>query len=134
MSGTFDFAPNSRVWEEIAPPEVSATSFRGWEFTSKPAVPYRPTYKITLYGMRWYLNSGGTAFDTTTNPTMNAGRLRAFYIANRTWDNFTFVHETLGSMAMKFAAPVQIPPAMGESGGVIDKFEVLLVPNNPAYV
>lgn len=133
MSGTFDFCPKSHVWEEIAPDELSVVSFRGWEATSKPAVPFRPKYKLTLHGLRWYLNAGGTAFDTTTNPTHNAARLRAFYIANRQWDSFNYTHETLGAMVVRFAAPALPPPALANSGGLLGPFEVTVIQKNPGF-
>ena len=133
MSGTFDFAPNRHTPEELAPTETSAVSFRGWEFTSKPNTPYRPIYKLTLYGMRWYLNAAGTAFDLTTNPTFNAARLRKFYLDNRTWDSYAYTHQTLGAMTCRFATPVNIPLALPNSGGLIDKFEVMIIQSNPGY-
>ena len=131
--GTFDFAPGTTVWEEMQPPEVSVVSFRGWDFTAKPSTPYRPTYKLSMRGMRWYLNDAGNALDTTTNPHINAGRLRAFYIANRTWASFYYTHEVLGTALYKFVTPVQIPPAIANSGGLIDTFEVMIVQVNPGY-
>lgn len=133
MSGAFDFAPSRQVVTEIAPDEISAVSFRGWEFTAKPSEPYRPKFKVILHGMRWYLNTGGTAFDTTTNPTFNAARLRAFYIANRQWDTFSWVHETLGTLTVRFAGPVNIPEALPNSGGLLAPFEVMLIQQNPGY-
>lgn len=131
--GTFDFAPGTTVWEEMQPPETAVVSFRGWDFTAKPSTPYRPNYKLSLRGMRWYLNAAGTALDLTTNPHTNAGRLRAFYIANRTWASFYYTHEVLGTALYKFVSPVQIPPALVNSGGLIDTFEVMIVQVNPGY-
>lgn len=55
MSGVFDFAPNSHVAEEIPPDEAEVVSMNGWEFTSRPAVPYRARFKLTLSGMRWFM-------------------------------------------------------------------------------
>lgn len=133
MAGTFDFCPNSKVVVEIPPDEPGVATMNGWEFRPRPKVPYRPTFKITLHGMRWYLNSAGTALDVTTNPTLNAGRLLNFYKSNRTWDVFTFNHEYLGSLVVRFNKPVSIPPAEGESKGLIKAFEVELIQNNPAW-
>ncbi|WP_144061999.1 hypothetical protein [Sphingomonas sp. MM-1] len=69
MSGTFDFAPESHVAEEIAPEEKGATSMNGWEFTSRPNIPYRAKFRLELGGMRWRLNPEGTALDVNTDPT-----------------------------------------------------------------
>ena len=132
MSGTFDFALASRVAEETAPDEAAAATFRGWEFTAKPNIPYRPKFKVTLYGMRWYLNTDGT-YDVTTNPTMNAARFRAFYLANRTWDAFNYAHESLGNLVCRFSSPPLFPPGEQNGFGVIKTMEAVIVVNNPGY-
>lgn len=131
MAGTFDFVPNSHVAEEIPPEEQSAMSMNGWEFTTKPSVPYRARFKLTLSGMRWRLSGG--ALDTTTDPTTNAGRLLNFYKARRKWDTFTYNHEYLGTITCKFAEPVVIPKAIQNSNGLIPDFEVTLVHYNPSF-
>lgn len=133
MSGTFDFCTGSRVVTEIPPDEPGGTDMNGWMFTSKPKVPYRPSFTVKLYGLRWYLNSSGTALDVTTNPTNNAGRLREFYRTNRRFGVFAFNHEYLGSILCQFNKRVEIPAALPDSGGLIDNFEVELIQYNPAW-
>lgn len=133
MSGTFDFAPGRHTWLEIAPDELSSVSFRGWEATSKPNTPYRPKYKLTLKGMRWYLNAAGNGLDVTTDPTMNCGRLRSFYIRNRQWDTFAYTHEVFGTTLYKFCAPVQIPQGLEMSAGIADSFEVMIQVADPGF-
>lgn len=133
MSGTFDFCTTSRVVQELPPDETSAVSFNGWEFTSKPAIPYRRSFNVTLHGMRWYINSAGTGLDVTTNPGQNAGRLLNFYQSNRTWDVFTLNHEYLGPITCRFQQPLTIPPAIPNSGGAIGPFDVKLIHYNPGY-
>lgn len=133
MAGTFDFALNSRVITEVPPEEKPFVSMNGWDFTAKPSTPYRAKFRVRLYGMRWYLNAGGTALDITTEPTLNAGRLRQFYKDNRLWDNFTFAHEYLGNLTCRFAEAFEIPPAIGNSRGLIEPFDVLLIHHNPGY-
>lgn len=133
MAGTFDFCLGTRVVEEIPPEETTVVSFRGWDFTSRPNTPYRAKFRVMLYGLRWYLNGAGTAFDVTTDPTHNAGRLRDFYIANRQWDTFTFAHETLGNLTVRFTAPAVPPASLPRAGGLIAPFEVTLVHHNPGY-
>jgi hypothetical protein len=81
--------------------------------------------------MRWRLS--GSALDTSTDPTMNAGRLLNFYKQNRTWDTFTYNHEYLGSITCRFADPVQIPKAITNSNGLIPDFEITLIHHNPGY-
>lgn len=133
MAGTFDFAPNSRVAEEIPPEEPNVVSFNGWDFTAKPAVPYRARFKLTLSGMRWILNPAGTALDVATDPTRNAGRLLNFYKANRTWDTFSFDHEYLGLITCRFGDPVLIPKALTNSNGLVPDFEISLIHHNPSF-
>lgn len=131
MAGTFDFCPNSRVVEELAPEEPRVTDMNGWTFAPKAKTPYRPQFKVTLYGLYWKLSNG--ALDITSNPTVNAGRLRAFYIQNRLHGTFTFQHEYLGSITCRFAKPVSIPAAEVNSNGLIPAFEVTLEWHNPPW-
>jgi len=133
MAGTFDFAPNSHVAEEMAPEEKPATSMNGWDFTSRPNTPYRAKFRLTIGGMYWRFNQAHTSLDTTTDPQTNAGRLLAFYKQNRTWGTFTYNHEYLGPLTVRFAEPVNIPKAMADSNGLIPDFEVTLVHHNPGF-
>lgn len=133
MAGTWDFCPNSMVAQEIPPEPTKATSMNGWEFTSRPSVPYRRTFKVTISGLRWYLNEAGNSLDVTTDPTHNAGRLNNFYIDRQTWDTFTFPHEYLGNITCKFQSPLVIPPGIENSNGLVPAFELTLIHNNPGY-
>jgi hypothetical protein len=63
----FDFCDTSRVIEEIPPEDQTASSMNGWDFTAKPKIPYRRTFKVALHGMRWYLATGGASLDITTD-------------------------------------------------------------------
>lgn len=131
MAGTFDFCDTSRVIEEIAPESPAGTDMNGWTFTAKPAIPYRRTFKVTLHGMRWYLN--GSVLDITTNPKKNIGRLLKFYRDNQRWDVFALNHEYLGSILCQFAGAVNPPKAIASSNGLVEPFEVQLVHYNPGY-
>lgn len=133
MAGTFDFVPNTHVAEEIPPEEPNAVSFNGWEFTSKPSVPYRRKFRLTISGMRWIMNAAQDALDLTADPTHNAGLLLKFYQDNRTWDTFTYNHEYLGPINCRFASPVTIPKAIPDSKGLVPDFEITLVHHNPSW-
>jgi len=133
LAGNFDYCPKSRVVTELAPDETDVMSMNGWQFSSRPRTPYRPSFKVKLSGMRWYLNSAGTALDVTTNPTINAGRLLNFYKLNRKWDTFSFPHEYLGIIICRFKDPVNIPAAIPDSGGLIEAFEVNLIQHNASW-
>ena len=133
MAGVFDFAPNSHVAEEIPPEQGNAVSMNGWEFTSKPSVPYRRKFKLTVSGMRWIMNSTQDALDVATNPTLNAGRLLQFWQDNLMWDTFTYDHEYLGTITCRFAAPVSVPKAIPNSNGLVPDFDITLVHHNPGF-
>lgn len=133
MSGVFDFAPFTHVAEEIPPEEPDVVTMNGWDFTSRPSVPYKPKFKLTLGGMRWILNEQGTALDLTTDPQHNAGRLLDFYRKNRRFGTFHYTHEFYGTLLVRFAEPVQVPKAYPNSSGLIPDFDVMLVQHNPGY-
>lgn len=133
MAGTFDFCVGSRVAEELPPEETAITSMNGWQYSSKPKIPYRPSFKITLHGLRWYLNAAGTALDITTDPNRNAGRLLAFYKARRMWDTFTYNHEYMGALTVRFEKAVTIPAALPNSRGLLAPLEIQVVQHNPSW-
>lgn len=133
MAGTWDFAPNSHVAVELAPDTAGGVSFNGWDFTSKPSVPYRRKFRLKISGMRWRLNGAGNALDVTTDPFFNAGRLLAFYQARQNWDTFTYPHEYLGNITVKFAEKLDLPEAIQNSNGLIPDFEITLIHHNPGY-
>lgn len=133
MAGVFDFCPKYMV-PRTKPPssDVKGMSMNGWFFSAKPKVPYQKTFVVRLQGMRWYLASNGL-FDVLTDRLYNARCLELFYQQNGMWDNFEFKHPHLGKMQVRFAAPVEIPEAIPNSGGLIDGFEVQLIEHNPGY-
>lgn len=133
MAGTFNFCPTSLVPELLPPEPVKGMSMNGWNFSSKPTVPYQPKWKVTLEGMRWYLQSNGL-FDVTTDLTHNARVLEVFYQTNQTWDSFAWTHPHIGALTVRFAEPVTIPKAIPNSNGLIEMVEVTLVQHNPGYV
>lgn len=132
MSGVFDFCPNSLVPELLPPEAPSGMSLNGWNFSAKPTIPYQRSWKVTLHGLRWYLNSNGT-YDNTTDPTRNARRLEEFYAANQTWDSFTWAHPHEGALTVRFKSPVTVTAGMSRSGGLVPAFEITLVAHNPGY-
>lgn len=132
MAGTFNFCPTSLVPALIPPEPMGGASMNGWSFASKPRVPYQRKFRVTLHGLRWYLNPNGT-FDTATNPSVNARLLELFYQANQTWDNFSWSHPHLGAIQVRFGEPVAVPPGRDSSGGLVEELEVVLVEFNPSY-
>jgi hypothetical protein len=128
----FDFCIGSRVAEIIAPEEPGIRDYNGWDYAPRPTLPYRRKFKVTLEGLRWYYLDNGT-IDYATNPERNAGVLEAFYEEHRKWKPFNFTHERLGSLELRFEAPLSIPKALPDSGGLIEALEVMMIHHNPSY-
>lgn len=129
----FDFCDTSRVIQEIPPDDQQIQTMNGWDFASKPKIPYRRKFKTKLFGMVWYMNTLGTALDITTDLKHNAGKLLEFYRNHRLWDSFLINHEYLGQIRVRFSKPVIIPEAKPDTGGHIDEFEIELIEYNPSY-
>lgn len=132
MSGTFNFCPTSLVAETLPPEPTSVSSMNGWVFTSKPKVPFLKKFRVTLHGLRWFLNTNGT-YNTISQPTSNARLLEEFYQVNGAWDHFAWTHPHLGYMFCRFAEPVTVPAAKPDSGGLLEPLEITLVQHNPGY-
>ena len=129
---TFAFCPNTLVPETIPPEPVAGVSMNGWEFSSRPAVPYRRKFKVTLHGLTWYLTSGGL-YDTVPDPGHNARRLEIFYQQHERWREFLWHHPHIGELAVKFAAPVNVPAGISNSGGLIAALEVQFIESQPGH-
>lgn len=115
------------------PPQASPTvSMNGWNFASKPKVPYQKTFVVKLQGMCWYLLPNGL-YDEATNPNYNARLLEKFYETHGVWQAFDFPHPHLGTLSCKFTQPVEVPEAIVNSGGLISGFDITLVHNNPSF-
>jgi len=128
----FDFCPNRLVAETLPPEPVAGMSMNGWQFSSKPKVPFQQSFKVTLHGLTWYLQSNGL-YDSTTNLTFNARRFELFYQAHGTWDEFSWTHPHLGALSVKFKTAVAVPKALVNSSGLIEAFEIMLINSNPGY-
>jgi hypothetical protein len=117
----------------VPPPAAgNAMSMNGWNFSSKPNVPYQKSFIVKVQGMQWYLLGNGL-FDEVTNPAYNARLLEKFYETHGTWDNFTFPHPHFGNLSCRFKDPLEIPDAIPSSGGLIEAFEVKLIHHDPGY-
>jgi hypothetical protein len=134
MAGTFNFCPKSLVPELLPPEPVSGMSLNGWNFSSKPTVPFQRSWRVTLHGLRWFLNSSTGLFDNATQPTLNAKLLEEFYQSNGTWDSFTWTHPHItGALTVRFKSVVQIPAGIPNSGGLCNPVEVNFVEHNASW-
>lgn len=132
MAGTWDFCPKGLVVENIPPEQPAGMSMNGWNFSSKPTVPYQFTFKVTLHGLNWFLANNST-YDAMTLPTINAARFEKFIRDHGTWDDFAFPHPHLGTVQCRFKNLPMVPRGLPNSYGLIEAFEVELVHHNPAY-
>lgn len=128
----FDFCPNTRVAETIAPEETSIRDFNGWDYTPRPVLPYRRRFRITLEGLRWYFNSNGT-IDYVTDIEHNAGVLESFYTDHRKHKPWNFQHEWLGLLELRFDNPLSVPKAEADSYGLLEPLEIQAIHHNPTY-
>lgn len=129
----WDFCPGLMVPRTKPPQLRQGMSMNGWNFSSRPSVPYQKTFVVKLQGMTWYLRDGTDLYDSSTNPELNARRFELFYEKVGTWDSFQFPHPHLGLLEARFAAAVEVPEAIPNSGGLIEGFDVTLIHHNPGY-
>lgn len=131
---TFDFCPGYNVPENLPRDAPQSTmSLGGWQFSARPTTPYQRKMKITLHGLRWYLDEDTGLYDTTTNPEFNARVLEKFYEVHETWSPFLIEHQHFGTMTVRFASPLTVPAGDMNSGGRIKPVEVMLIHHNPGY-
>jgi hypothetical protein len=134
MVDTFSFCPNSLVPVTMPREPVQVVSFNGWQFTAKPTTPYQRRFKVTLHGMKWFLNSATGVYDSTTTPTINARALELFYQAHEGWDPFLWQHPHIATpLTVRFGAPVVVPEALPNSGGRCAPLEINLIEHNAGY-
>jgi hypothetical protein len=132
----FDFCLNSRVVTNLAPENDGiVVSSNGWTHTSRPTTPYQLRFKVMLYGLRWYLEGNTDFYDPFADPEHNARRLELFYREHQRWKPFKFSHPHLGYQPIdcRFVAPISVPAAVENSGGVIEPLEVQLLHHNPGF-
>jgi len=133
MPETFDFCPERYVPETMPPQPLQGMSMNGWDFTSRPEVPYKRKFKLKLFGLRWYLDENDL-YDAVTNPQFNARRLEQFYEQHQTWLPFYWTHQHIGEqMLVRFAVPLTVPAAPANAGGWLEPLEVQLVHHDPGY-
>lgn len=130
---TFNFCVGTRAAEVIAPEETQVKDFNGWDYTPNPVLPYRRGFKVHLDGLRWYLDTAGTALDLATNVNYNAGLLETFYKDHRMHKPFNFQHEYLGLLECRFSAPVSMSAAIPDSGGLLERLTIQMIHHNPSY-
>lgn len=129
----FNFCPNSLVPELIPREGPSVVTMNGWTFTSKPTTPFVKSWNVTLSGLHWRLDENDH-YDATDRPETNAKALEDFYQAHEMWAPFNWTHPHTGQLGeYRFKAPVVVPKALPNSGGLIEPFQIQLIEHNPGY-
>lgn len=129
----WDFCPGRMVPRTKPPQATVGVSMNGWQFSSRPTVPFQKTFLVKLHGLTWYLNDASGLFDPLTDARFNARRFEQFYEEHGTWKPFTFPHPHFGNILCRFAAAPEVPEGIPNSGGLIEGFDVQLVEHNPGY-
>lgn len=111
----------------------TAMSMNGWQFSSRPTTPYQRKFKLTLHGLRWYLDPGTDYYDPASNYQFNAAALEKFYQDHETWSPFILPHQHIGDLVVRFFSPVTVPAGEQNSGGFIKPVEVTFIHHNPGY-
>ena len=136
MSYTFEFCPERNVPETL-PRQGNdpVVTMGGWQFTSRPTAPYQRRFKITLHGLRWYLDDKDGTYDLVTDPKFNARLLEKFYEVHETWKPFLWQHQHLSPrpLLVRFASAVTVPAGDKNSGGFIAPVEVNFIEHNPGF-
>lgn len=130
---TFNFCPDSLVPETLPRDPAQVLSMNGWTFSARPTTPHQRKFRVKLYGLKWFLETDGT-YDSTTSPEINAKALEDFYALHETWAPFNWTHPHLGTLVVRFAAPVIVPAGSVNSGGLIEPLEITLIHHDPGYV
>ena len=97
----------------------------GYQYGQIPVDPTARTFKITMTGMKYYLQSNG-AIDTTSEPTTNIYTLDQFYQTHGIHTAFNYPHWFYGTLKVKFARPLKIPQPEGNQG-VLPPFDIELI-------
>jgi len=130
----FNFCPDRNVPETLPRDAPQTTmSMNGWQFSSRPTTPYQRKFKLTLHGLRWYLDPVTGLYNYTTDPLFNARALERFYESHETWAPFTLKHQHFGDLTARFATPLTVPAGEQNSGGFIKPVEVMFIHHNPGY-
>lgn len=121
----FNFCPESQVPTTVTRDTSNTVTLNGWTFSARPISPMQRKFRVKLFGLRWYLASDDT-YDTTTDPTHNAKLLEDFYFDHEMWDTFTWDHPHLGTLTVRFAEPVTVPPGIENGNGWLEPLEIVL--------
>jgi len=131
---TFNFCPESLVPITLPPDAASAMSLNGWQFTSRPTVPYQKSFQLSLYGLQWILDPVTGLYDSATDVTHNARALELFYEQHGIWAPFYWTHPHIGQLTVRFKSAVSVPEGDQNSGGLIGKpVTVNLIHHNPGF-
>jgi hypothetical protein len=124
MTDTFNF-PFHTVAEEYPETGFGVQFGNSYEFRSAPTAPAQRSFKLSMMGLR-YITDGGN-ISRTASPTVNYLTFKDFYRDHQMHQSFFYVHETEGTLLVRFAEPVKFPTAVLGGTGLFPTFEVALL-------
>lgn len=124
MTETFNF-PFHTSAEEFPATGYGVQFGNSYEFRSAPVAPPQRMWKLTMSGLR-YITSAGV-ISRSLSPTVNILFFKDFYAAHQLHTSFFYVHETEGTIKVRFKEPLKLPTAIPNSGGIFPPFDITIV-------
>lgn len=124
---TFDF-PYHTVSEKNPQMGAMVQFGESYRFNTGPTAPPQRMFTLNMKGMRIYTNPSTGEVDTTTNTKKdNVMVLYQFWKDHYQHVNFVYNHPLHGAMNVRFAAPLDLPPAIEGGSGVLPEFQLQFI-------
>ena len=98
-------------------------------FTAPPNGPDLRRFTLKFETMVYYVYPDGS-IDEMKNPSINMGKLEAFYNAHKLHRSFLYPHPVYGNLEVKFMSPLKIPEGIKGGNGALNDFEIDLIEIN----
>jgi hypothetical protein len=95
-------------------------------FTAPPNGPDLRRFTLKFETMVYYVYPDGS-IDEMKNPSINMGKLEAFYNAHKLHRSFLYPHPVYGNLEVKFMSPLKIPEGIKGGNGALNDFEIDLI-------
>lgn len=97
-----------------------------YTYSVKSSAPVARTFQLNMDVMKWYKNNSGI-LTPLKNPKENVMVLDNFYQEHELHLDFIYPHELYGNVVVKFAEPLEIPPAKRDSFGSVFGISLTLI-------
>jgi hypothetical protein len=103
-----------------------------YEYASQPSAPPQRVFRLYFPSMIYYMTAAVDANsyptpNVTLNPTLNMGKMEAFYNAHELWKTFEYVHPVYGLKLVRFKEPLKIPAGNPGGDGTVQPFTIELI-------